>query len=40
VKISRYDGMIHGFFSMGAVLDQGNKAIAEAAEALKVAFRK
>jgi len=34
-KLSRYDGTIHGFFSMTAFLDLGKKAVAEAAEALK-----
>ena len=35
---SRYDGMIHGFFAMSAVLDKGKQAIAEASAALKQAF--
>ena len=35
---SRYDGMIHGFFGMSAVLDKGKQAIAEASAALKQAF--
>ncbi len=39
-KVSRYDGMIHGFFTMGNVLPQGNQAIAEAASALKSALAK
>ena len=38
VTLSRYDGMIHGFFSLGAVLDQGKNAIAEAAAGLRTAF--
>lgn len=38
VTLSRYDGMIHGFFSLGAVLDQGQQAISEAAAALRAAF--
>jgi acetyl esterase len=38
VTLSRYDGMIHGFFSLGAVFDQGQHAIAEAAAGLRAAF--
>jgi acetyl esterase len=33
-----YDGMIHGFFGMPAVLDKGKQAIAEANTALRQAF--
>ena len=35
---SSYDGMIHGFFGMPAVLDKGKQAVAEASAALKKAF--
>jgi len=35
---SCYDGMIHGFFGMPAVLDKGKQAIAEASAALQRAF--
>ena len=35
---TRYDGMIHGFFGMSAVVDKGKQAIAEAATALKQSF--
>jgi acetyl esterase len=35
---SRYDGMIHGFFGMTAVLDKGKQAVAEACAALQHAF--
>jgi acetyl esterase len=35
---SLYDGMIHGFFGMTAVLDQGKQAMAEACAALQQAF--
>ncbi|MCZ6614244.1 MAG: alpha/beta hydrolase [Chloroflexi bacterium] len=35
---SRYDGMIHGFFGMSAVLDSGKQAMAEACTALTEAF--
>ncbi len=38
VQQTRYDGMIHGFFGMGSVIDQAKTAIAEAASALRVAF--
>jgi acetyl esterase len=34
----RYDGMIHGFFGMTAVLDKGKQAVAEACAALRQAF--
>ena len=36
--LSRYDGTIHGFFSMTALLDLAKKAVAEASAALKKAF--
>lgn len=35
---SCYDGMIHGFFGMPAVLDKGKQAVAEAVAGLKKAF--
>ena len=35
---SRYDGMIHGFFSAGVPVDRSWDAIAEAAAALRAAF--
>ena len=35
---TRYDGMIHGFFGMPAVLDKGKQAIADACAALQQAF--
>jgi acetyl esterase len=38
VQHSRYDGMIHGFFSLGALMDQGKRAIDEAAASLREAF--
>jgi acetyl esterase len=40
VDAKRYDGMIHGFFQMAGVLDQGKQAIADAAAHLKHAFAK
>ena len=36
--VTRYPGMIHGFFTMANVLDQGKQAVAEAATALRKAF--
>jgi acetyl esterase len=38
VQLIRYDGMIHGFFAMSAVIDQGRIAIQESAAALRRAF--
>lgn len=35
---TRYDGVIHGFFSMGAVVDKGQQAVDEASAALRKAF--
>jgi acetyl esterase len=35
---TRYDGMIHGFFGMSALIDKGKQAIDEAASALRAAF--
>ena len=40
VTVTRYEGMIHGFFSMYEVLDKGKLAIDESAEALRKAFAK
>jgi acetyl esterase len=40
VTVTRYDGMIHGFFTMTGVLDQGKKAVEQASEALRKAFSK
>jgi acetyl esterase len=39
VVMRRYEGLIHGFFSMRAYLDQGKVAMADAASALGRAFR-
>ena len=38
VTLKRYTGTIHGFFSLGAVLDQGKQAMADAAAALRTIF--
>jgi len=35
VSVTRYHGMIHGFFTMTGVLDQGKRAVDEAALALR-----
>lgn len=40
VEVERYNGMIHGFFWMPGVLEQGKKSIEQAALALKQAFSK
>lgn len=37
-RLSRYHGMIHGFFGMGQMMDQGNAAVREACGNLKLAF--
>ena len=37
-KVSRYDGMIHGFFGMGAMVEAARPATAEAADALRRAL--
>ena len=39
VTLTRYGGMIHGFFGMWPLLDQGKQAVAEAATALRAALR-
>jgi acetyl esterase len=38
VVLSRYDGMIHGFFQLGFLMDAGTKAVDEAARALATAL--
>jgi acetyl esterase len=38
VTLSRYDGMIHGFFRMPGVIDRANDALDEAARAIRAAF--
>lgn len=39
-QLRRYPGMIHGFFQMAGILDDGKKAILEAASALRDAWRR
>jgi hypothetical protein len=38
VQVTRYDGMMHGLFTMAAMIDQGRKAVQQAAAALRTAF--
>jgi acetyl esterase len=38
VKLSRYDGQIHGFFALDSFIDAGKKALDEAADALRSAL--
>ena len=38
VKLTRYDGMIHGYFRCGVMFDQANVAVAEVVDALREAF--
>ena len=38
VTLKRYDGAIHVFFQMGAVIDSGREAVADAVAALRAAF--
>ena len=38
VQLSRYAGMIHGFFRMFALFEQSYQALAEVADALRAAF--
>ena len=37
-SLTRYDGVIHGFFGMGSLIDQGRTAMAQAAAELRGAF--
>jgi acetyl esterase len=39
VQLTRYDGMIHGFFTMSGMINQGRIAIQQAAAALRTAFK-
>jgi acetyl esterase len=38
VELTRYDGMMHGFFTMSGVLDGGRQAVGQAAEFLRARF--
>jgi acetyl esterase len=38
VELRRYEGMVHGFFAMAGILDDGRRAIAEAADYLRTRF--
>ena len=38
VALSRYEGMIHGFFGLVSMFDQGKAAIAEGGNSLRIAF--
>jgi acetyl esterase len=38
VQLTRYDGMIHGFFAMSGMIDRGKTAIRQSAAALRTAF--
>jgi acetyl esterase len=37
-RLTRYDGMIHGFFGMGGIMDQAKTAMADACAVLRAAF--
>jgi acetyl esterase len=37
--LKRYDGMIHGFFGMSAIMDKAKQAVADACAALRTAFK-
>lgn len=38
VRLSNYEGMVHGFYLMGGVVDAARRAVAESAEAMRDAF--
>ena len=38
IRSTRYDGMFHGFFSMGEQIDKAKQALAEVSAALRAAF--
>jgi len=38
-RLTRYDGMFHGFFSMPAAIDRARVAIADVGQALRTSFR-
>ena len=37
-RLTRYDGVFHGFFAMGAAIDKGRAAVAQSVSALREAF--
>lgn len=37
-EVTRYDGMFHGFFGMGAAIDRARDAVAQASKALRASF--
>ena len=39
VKVKRYEGVVHGFFSLQAAIDQGKTATRELAEELKASLK-
>ncbi len=39
MKVKRYQGVVHGFFSLQAALDQGKTATRELAEELKASLK-
>jgi acetyl esterase len=38
VKLTRYEGMIHGFFGLGTLMNKANQAVDESTAALRAAF--
>ena len=38
VRLSNYEGMVHGFYLMGGAVDAARRAVAESAEAMRDAF--
>jgi len=39
VKVKRYEGVVHGFFSLQAAIDQGKTANRDLAEELKASLK-
>jgi acetyl esterase len=37
-EVTRYDGLFHGFFGMGAAIDRAQDAVAQASKALRASF--
>ena len=38
VRLSNYDGMIHGFYLMGGAVDAARRAVSESAQVMREAF--